>query len=345
MRSGWIGTGKIGRKFEEKFSEFMGGGHSVAVNSCTMAMQLALRVCNLGENKEVITTPLTFAATINAILREGAKPIFIDVDDRGCLNPDYIKGAMTNKTQGLLPVHYTGSAVNMGELDRISKFHGLAVIEDAAHGFGGEYIQNGHGRKLGSIGDFGCFSFYSTKNITCSEGGMVFTRNGELAERIRTLSNQGQTSGAWNRYTNGPILPYEIAHDGYKGNLPDILAAIGLVQLERWPELQEKRSKIWRIYEDNFGLKEPGHSMHLYTIKVKNRDSFRMRMWEAGIGTGIHFTPLHLEPGFKFLGSKEGDFPVSERIGKETVSLPISTTMTEDDVYRVVNAVKSNREE
>ena len=350
LRSGWIGTGKIARKLEETFVEYMGGGYAVAVSSCTMGLQLALRVSNLGQGKEVLTSPLTFVATVNAIVREGAKPVFVDVDERGCLNPDKIKNHITDKTQGVIPVHYTGAAVDMGDLDQVCKHHGLKIIEDAAHAFGGDYITRAYSdkptipRKLGTMGDFGVFSLYATKNITCGEGGIVITKYGDLAERIRILSNQGQTSGAWNRYTSSPIHPYEIAFDGYKGNLPDVLAAIALVQLNRWDELNEKRSKIWKIYEDNFGLKEQGHSKHLYTIRVRNRDNFRHRLWEMGIGTGVHYTPLHLEPGFKYLGYKPGDFPMAEKIGSETVSLPISATMTEDDATRVVRAVKLVRE-
>jgi dTDP-4-amino-4,6-dideoxygalactose transaminase len=350
MRSGWLGTGKVSRKFEEKFSEIMDGGYSVAISSCTMGLQLALRVCGLGDKKEVITSPLTFSATVNAIIREGAKPVFADVDERGCLDPDRVKLSITKDTHGVLPVHYTGSPVDMASLMMLANHYDLKVIEDAAHAFGGDFITKSHDdkiaapKKLGTIGDYGVFSFYSTKNITCVEGGMVITKYGDMAERIRALSNQGQTSGAWNRYLSGPIHPYEVIHDGYKGNLPDILAAIGLTQLERWDELKAKRAKIWKIYEDNFGLKDQGHSQHLYTIRVKNRDHFRQKLWELGIGTGVHYTALHLEPAFKYMGYKIGDFPMAEKIGQETVSLPISTTMTEDDAFRVVKSVKLIRE-
>lgn len=350
MRSGWIGTGKITRKFEEEFAEFMGGGYAIAVSSCTMGLQLSLRVSNLGQGKEVLVSPLTFVATINAILREGAIPRFVDVDDRGCIDPELIRSRMTDKVQGILPVHYTGSPVDMGRLHQAAETFQLKIIEDAAHSFGGYYVGRTYNdkpalpRRQGTMSDYGVFSFYATKNITCGEGGMILTKYGDMAERIRTLSNQGQTAGAWNRYGSGPIHPYEIAFDGYKGNLPDILSAIGLTQLRRWNELSEKRSKIWKIYEDNLGLKDQGHSQHLYTIRVKNRDYFRQKLWEMGIGTGVHFNPVHLEPGFKFLGYKKGEFPMAEKIGAETVSLPISTTMTEDDAHRVVRCVNLIRE-
>jgi dTDP-4-amino-4,6-dideoxygalactose transaminase len=350
LRSGWIGTGRVAKKFEEEFAEFMGGGYAVAVSSCTMGLQLALRASNLGHGKEVLVSPLTFAATVNAIIREGATPVFVDVDERGCLDPDKIRDKMTDKTQGVIAVHYTGSAVNMGRLAQAAESFGLKVIEDAAHGFGGEYIARSYSdkpampRKLGTIGDYGVFSFYATKNITCGDGGMIVTRYGDMAERIRILANQGQTANAWRRQQTGPGHPNEIAFDGYKGTLPDLLAAVGLAQLRRWEELKAKRAKIWAIYENAFGLKEQGHSQHLYTIRVRNRDHFRFKLWEMGISTGIHYNPLHLEPGYKYLGYKKGDCPLAEKIGAETVSLPISTTMTEEDAERVVKAVKMIRE-
>lgn len=346
LRSGWIGTGKVSRQFEEAFVDCMGGGYAISVSSCSIGLQLALRVSCVGVGDEVLVPPLTFAATVNAVIREGATPVFVDVDDRGCIDPWKMKEKLTNKTRAIIPVHYTGSACDMGYLMDFAKRHDLKVIEDTAHGFGGEYHDGkGMARKLGSIGDFGVFSFYPTKNITSGEGGMVVTRNGELAERMRVLTNQGQTAGAWSRYTTGPIMAYEVIHDGYKGNMPDILASIGLAQIKRWDELRTKRMKIWNIYEDAFGLKEKGHSQHLFTIKAKNRDLFRQKMWEAGIGTGVHYNSLHLEPAYKFLRYSIGDFPMSERISKETVSLPVSSTMTEEDAHRVVKAVRLYKED
>ena len=350
LKSGWVGTGKVSRQFEQEFASHMGGGYAVAVNSCTMGLILAMRVCNLGQGKEVLTSPLTFAATVNAILQVGAKPVFVDVDDRGCLDPDLIANKVTDKTGGVIPVHYSGAAVNMGRLAQAAESFGLKVIEDAAHGFGGEYFPKTGldrpvmPRKLGTMGDFGVFSFYATKNITSGEGGMIVTKYGDLAERIRILSNQGQTASAWDKYGTGPVHPYEVIHDGYKGNMPDVLSAIGLAQLRRWPELREKRAIVWKHYEDNLGLKDQGHSQHFYTIRVRNRDIFRQKMWEMGIGTGVHYTPLHLEPGYKNLGFKKGDFPMAEKIGSEVVSLPVSSKMNIDDADRVVRAVKMLRE-
>jgi len=354
LRSGWISTGPVVREFEEEFRDFVGGGYPVAVNSATMGLMLSLAVACIGEGTQVITTPLTFAATLNAILAVGARPVFVDVDDHGNINPDLLDNMreLKGNVRGILPVHYTGAACDMQRLMAFAARHELKIIEDAAHAFGGEYVGPSQGNnvpgrrmKIGTIGDFTVFSFYANKNITCAEGGMVVAKRGEWAERIRSLSNQGMTDGAWNRYGSGPIRHYEVIHPGYKANMSDVQAAIGLTQLRRWDELKKKRSAIWNIYEDAFGWKEPGHSQHLFTIRVKNRDFFRKKLHEAGIGTGVHFNPLHLEPGFKFLGHKRGDFPNAEAIGDTTVSLPISTTMTEEDAKRVVEVAKQLRED
>lgn len=337
LRSGWIGTGKVAAKFEQRIAEFLGGGHAVATNSCTMALVLALRAAGVDRGDEVITTPMSFAATVNAILMLGARPVFIDVTSSGCLNSFEIFDAITDSTAAIIPVHYTGAPCDMAEIMEIADTARLTVIEDAAHGFGGEY----RGRKLGSLGHFGCLSFHAVKNITCGDGGMVFTQRGDQAEKIRILSRQGQSSGAWNRFTSSPVMPYEVLYSGYKASMPDLLAALGLAQLARWDEISKKRSAIFTTYERAFGVKEPGHSQHLFTLRVKNRDQVRQKLHKQGIGTGIHYTPLHLEPAYEFLGYQKGDFPNAEKIGEETISLPVSATMSVEDAERVVAAVKA----
>lgn len=234
----------------------------------------------------------------------------------------------------------------MQRIMNFAQIHNLKVVEDGAHAFDADYVgpmigkDPGRRQKVGTIGDFTVFSFYATKNITCGEGGMVLCKSAEASERVRALSNNGLSAAAWQRYDAGPIRSYEVIHPGYKGNLTDILASIVLCQLRRWPDMKVKRAKIWRIYEDAFGYKEPGHSQHLFTTRVRNRDRVRKSLYDLGIGTGVHFNPLHLEPGYHFLGYKKGDFPIAERIGEETLSLPLSSTMTEDDAKRVVDAVK-----
>lgn len=346
MRSKWLSTGSVVKEFEEEFEKFVGDGHAVAVASCTAALRLSMMVSNVGCGNEVITTPLTYAATVNSILSVDAKPVFVDVTSNGQIDVDQIESKITDKTKAIIPVHYTGCAADTKRILEIARRYRLAVIEDSAHGFDGWHVepmvgsQPGHRQRIGTMGDFSCFSFYSTKNITCGEGGMVICRNRELAERIKMLTMQGLSSGAWRRYGKDPIRPYEVVYAGQKANLSDIHASIGLTQLRRWPEMKAKRNVVWDIYEDAFGLKEPGHSKHLFTIRNPRRDQLRQHLYEKGIGTGIHFKALHLEPAYASMRHNLGDFPKAERIGMETVSLPVTPNMTAEDANRVVSAIK-----
>lgn len=316
LKSGWIGTGRISRMLEEEFVKHMGGGHAVAVSSCSIGLTIALRAVGVCHGDNVLTTPLTFCATVNAILANGARPKFADVDHEGLLKEK------DSRVDAILPVNYTGLSANY--------YSSVPVIEDAAHSFGGDC----------GYGDISVFSFYATKNITSAEGGMIWTKSRELADKCRLLSNNGQSSGAWSRYSSGPINNYHVVQPGFKGNLPDVLAAIGLTQIKRAKQLRSARSKVWEIYEKAFGKKPSGHSQHLYTIQVKNRPTVREELYNRGIGTGIHYEALHLEPAYKFLGYKLGDFPVAERFGFTTLSLPVSNTMTKDDAWYVVASVK-----
>lgn len=342
LRSGWLGTGKVTSEFEKEFARSLGREEALGTSSCTMGLVLALKACGVRQGDEVITSPLTFSATVNAILQSGARPVFADVSLNGCIKPLEIHRNINGKTKAIIPVHYTGSPCEMDQIMETAEDYGLKVIEDAAHAFGGTYVKKERNmcvsRKLGAIGHYGVFSFYSTKNITCGEGGMLLSRQGDL-EFLRTLSQQGLSSGAWNRYGAGKIAPYEVVQVGYKGNLPDVLSAIGLGQLRRWDELKEKRKKVWDVYTKMFGPKDYGHSMHLYTLEVDDRDNLREKLHEEGIGTGIHYEALHLQPAFRFMGYKEGDFPNAERIGRRTLSLPLSSNMTEEDAWRVVEVM------
>lgn len=325
MRSGWLGTGKVTKQFESEFIKFMGGGYAVAVSSATIGLVISLKALGIYPGAGVLTSPLTFCATVNAIIQAGGRPIFNDVDENGLLSEfkgSYLQRGVHHNVSFVLPVNYCGLR------SKIKTHH--PIIEDAAHSFGGSC----------GYGDATVFSLYATKNITSGEGGIVWTRSKELADKCRILSNHGQSNGAWSRYSSGPIDNYRVMHPGFKGNLPDILAAIGLTQLRRWPELREKRDKIWSIYEHAFGRKEPGHSQHLYTLRVKNRHQFREVLYNKGIGTGIHYEALHLEPAYAYLGYRRGDFPNAEKIGSETVSLPVSSSMTPEDAHYVVKTVK-----
>jgi dTDP-4-amino-4,6-dideoxygalactose transaminase len=340
LRSGWLSSGLYVKEFESEFAEFMGEGYAVSMASCTDALLVALKVLSVGEGAEVITTPLTFAATLNAILLAGAKPVLIDVDPSGLLDPERIRFAVTSKTRAILPVHLYGACCDMSRINASAKSFDLRVVDDCAHAFGGTYVGPGYSKKVGTLADISCFSFYPNKNITSAEGGMVVTRRGDWAERMRAISFQGLDSGSWKRYGTDAPTDYQVLHEGIKGNLSDVHAAIGLTQLRRWPEMQARRAAVWAIYEQSFGPKEPGHAQNIFTLRVKNRDEFRRKMHEEGIGTGIHYKPLHLEPGFKFLGYKPGDLPIAEKMGAETVSLPVSATMSEDDARRVADCAQ-----
>jgi dTDP-4-amino-4,6-dideoxygalactose transaminase len=331
IRSGWIGTGKVSHQFEEEFADFMGGGYAVAVSSCTIGLQLALKAVGMSNNGKVVTTPLTFAATVNAILHLGARPIFVDVDKNGCMDMGKANKATDFLTRAIVPIHYSGTPCD------ISKLTGeVKIIEDCAHAFGSLF---------GKSGDVKVFSFYPNKNITCGEGGMILTKDKHLADEIRILSSQGLSHGAWLRFGSGPVKKYSVEKVGFKGNLPDILAAIGLTQLRRWPEMRQKRLKIWRIYEKAFGSIHPGHSTHFYPYRTEYRDQVRQILHNKGIGTGIHYKPLHLEPAYEFLGYKKGDFPMAEGWGEQELSLPISPSMDESDAIRVVEEIQNIRGE
>lgn len=340
LKSGWLSTGSVTHKFEVDFQEFIGGGNAVAVNSCTMGLILALKALEVGPGDEVIVPPLTFCATVNAILAVGANPVFADVDTNGHLDPEEVRTAITHKTKVIMPVHYTGSSCDMDEIRSLGYHNGIAVVEDAAHAFGGRDDDN---KRIGSESDFASFSFYATKNITCGEGGMLIVKDPHMAELIRELSMNGINYDAWDRYGTGPVKTYEVAEVGIKGNLSDIQSAIGLTQLKRWPFMRARRGVVWELYEKVFGDRELGHSTHLFTILADDRDYLRKYLYEHGIGTGIHFNPLHLEPAYKFLGHMLGDFPYSELIGAHTVSLPVSSTMDEDDAKRVIQAVADSK--
>lgn len=353
LESGWLSTGEKAKAFEKAFEVYQGTGHAVAVSSCTDGLICALLASSVAPGDEVITTPLTFVATVNAIIAVGAKPVFVDVRPDGQMDPEKVRAAITRRTMAIVPVHYTGAPAPVSELRPLADKYDLKIIEDAAHGFGGFHpgpVPRPSGQrtkgfhveqdpKIGTLGDFAVFSFYPTKNITCGEGGMVVAPDPAAAALVRTIAQQGLSSGSYKRYGDTAPMPYRVMLPGRKANLSDVHAAIGLAQIRRWPELKNRRAVVWGIYEAAFGGKEPGHSQHLFTLSHPRRDEMRRRLYEKGVGTGVHFTPVHLEPGFAFMGHRPGSFPQAEAIGSTTFSLPVSATMTEDDANRVVEAV------
>lgn len=354
LRSGWLSTGPRVEKFEELFRCYVGSKYACAVSSCTAALQLSLLAAGVGRGNEVITTPLTYPATANAIIHVGAKPVFVDVDRQTMnLNPSLIEKKITRKTKAIIPVHFAGRPCPMEIILNIAQKYGLKVIEDAAHALGAEY----HGKKIGNIGDLTCFSFYANKNITTGEGGMVTTNQGRWAGQIRILSLDGIKEGPWNRFKKDN-RPYQTVAAGYKYNMTDIEAAIGIPQLEKLEKFLKRREEVWRRYDKAFEdlpLTRPSppdpqtrHARHLYTLLIDpkrggiTRDQFRLRLQKARIGTGIHFIALHLHLFYrKVLGYRRGSLPNAEYISSRTVSLPLSPGSRNIDVERVIDTVKN----
>ncbi len=353
LESGWLSTGPRVHQFEQAFARFVGAPHALAVNSCSAALHLALLAAGVGPGDEVITSPLTFCATANAILHTGATPVFADIDPLSLnIDPAAVEAAITPRTRVLLPVHYAGRPVALREIGGIAERHGLTVVEDAAHCMGGAV----GGRRIGSIGDFTCFSFYATKNLTTGEGGMVTTASTEKAEWMRIAALHGMSKDAWSRYSRAGGRLYDVVMAGFKYNMMDIQAALGLKQLERFADLQARREAIWRQYDAALSslpvtlpaAPEPGtvHARHLYAVLVdpetagSTRDGLRQALREAGIATSVHFTALHLLSYYADrLALRRGMFPVAERVSDQTMSLPLSPAMSDEDVQRVIEAM------
>ncbi|HET6373826.1 MAG TPA: DegT/DnrJ/EryC1/StrS family aminotransferase [Candidatus Polarisedimenticolia bacterium] len=354
LRSGWIGTGPRVGRFEQDFRSYIGSKHALALNSCTAALHLSMLAAGVGPGDEVITTPLTFAATANAIVHTGATPVFVDVDRRSQnIDPSMIEAAITPRTRGLLPVHFAGRPCDMDPIMSLAQRHGLKVIEDAAHAIEAVY----HGRHIGTIGDAGCFSFYVTKNITTGEGGMVTTNRDDWAETIQTHGLHGLSKGAWKRYSDGGFVHYQVLHAGFKYNMTDMQAALGMHQLPRIEAWSERRRDIWRQYDAAFAdlpaetpaPEEPNtrHARHLYTLLLDlprlrvGRDAVLEELKKEGIGTGIHYIALHLHPYYRErFGFEPSSFPNAREISERTLSLPLSPHLTDQDVQDVITAVR-----
>ena len=356
LRSGWIGTGPKTKKFEEEFKKFIGSEYALAISSCTAGLHLSLIIYGIKNGDEVITTPLTFSATANVIVHTGAKPVFVDVErETGNISPSHIESAISNRTKAIIPVHLYGMPCDMDKIMEIAKRYGLKVIEDAAHALGAIY----KGKKIGTIGDATSFSFYATKNITTGEGGMLTTNDINIAERVEIMRLHGLSRDAWKRYVESTGEHYEVLLPGFKYNLTDIQASIGIHQLRRFNELQKRREEIWERYDEEFsGMEEiellqsvppdgSSHSRHLYTILIKTeklkvtRDEFVKELNKNGVGTGIHFVALHLHSFYREVhGYRRGMFPNAEYISDRTISLPFFPYMKDEEVEYVIKTVK-----
>ena len=353
MDAGWLGTGPKVHRFERDFAEYQGVAGAVAVSSCTAALHLSMLAAGLKPGDEVITTPMTFCASVNAILHAGATPVLADVLPNGCLDPEAVEQVITPNTCAILPVHYAGRACDMDTLMPLAEGAGLRVIEDCAHAIETEY----DGTRAGQFGDFGCFSFYATKNITTGEGGMVIARREEDLARIKVLALHGMSKDAWNRFGDEGYKHYQCVELGFKYNMMDIQAAIGLHQLPRVERWWRRREVIWRRYQAELAdlplelplAPEPKtrHAYHLYTLLIDeaeagiSRDRFLEAMTAEGIGVGVHYLSIPEHPYYqKRFGWRPEDTPVAASIGRRTVSLPLSPGLTDDDVTDVITAVK-----
>jgi len=356
LRSGWITTGPKVKEFEKSVARYVDEDHAVATFSCTDAMLIALQVLGVKEGDEVITTPYTFASTGHVICHSKAKPVFVDVcEDTFNIDPEKMEERITSSTKVLLPVHYAGHACDMDAIMDIAKRHNLFVLEDAAHAIGTEY----KGQKIGGIGDITCFSFYATKNLTTSEGGMAVTGNKEWADRMRILSMYGISDARdiWGkRYSKAGSIHYDIAELGYKCNMTDICACIGLEQLKKLDSFNDAREKYAGIYQMEFeghpGLETPiikpytKTSRHLYPLLINtdyiniDRDSFLNALKELNIGTSVLFMPLHMHSYYeRTFGFKIGDFPIAEKLFESVLCLPISPKLSEEAIKKVAEGV------
>lgn len=356
VRSGWLGTGPRVAQFEKDFAVYkeLTPSHVAAVNSCTAALHVSMVAAGLVPGSEVITTPLTFCATVNAIIHSGLTPVLADVDPATQnIDPAAIEAAITPKTSAILAVHFAGRPCDMDAIMAIAKKHKLIVIEDCAHAIETTY----HGQKTGTFGDFGCFSFYATKNVVTGEGGMIIGRDEKLIARAKVLALHGMSKDAWHRFSDQGYKHYQVVEAGFKYNMMDLQAALGIHQLARVEQNWLRREQIWQRYMEAFAdlpimLPAPPeddtkHGYHLFTILIDeakcgiSRDHFLTAMNSKKIGTGVHYLSLPEHPYYQeSFGWKPEDYPNAMRIGRQTVSLPLSAKLTDEDVERVILAAK-----
>ncbi len=353
VRSLWITRGPRVGAFEQALSAFLGGARVVALNSCTAALHLALIASGVGPGDEVITTPLTFAASVNVILHVGATPVLADVDpDTGCIDPREVRRAITPATRAILPVDLAGHPADWDALGALAAERGLSLVEDAAHAMATEY----HGHRIGSFPWMAAFSFYATKNLATGEGGALVVPDQATEERLRVLGLHGMSKNAWSRYTKAGQWRYDILEPGYKYNMTDIQAALGLVQLARLPALQARRAAIAermnRAFAEDPALVTPYvapdvvHAWHLYPLRLVpraltiGRDAFIEALTARNIGTAVHFIPIsHMTYYRERFGWQPGMFPHADAYFEGEISLPLYPSMTDGDVDDVIEAV------
>lgn len=358
LKSGWVTTGPKVKRFEEQFAEYVQTSNALAVNSCTAGLHTALAALGVGPGDEVILPTFTFCATANVVVHLGAKPVLVDIGEDFQIDPRAVEAAITPRTKVIMPVHYAGQACDLDAIYSLAEQHKLAVVEDAAHAVGTTY----KGVAIGSdslnirLQRATAFSFYANKNMTTGEGGMITAADEELAKEMRILSLHGMSKDAWKRYTNSGSWFYEVVSAGYKNNMTDIAAALGIHQLRRLDGFIERRQQIAQMYDHAFkGLDifetpvthtDRNHVYHLYAIRLNpdalkiNRGEFIDELKQLNIGSSVHFIPVHLHPFYKeSFGYQRGDMPAAEAVYDQIVSLPLYPLMSEQDVSDVIEAI------
>ncbi len=352
LRSGWLTLGPQTRLFEKELERYLGARHVVAVNSCSSALFLALKALGVGPGQEVITSSLTFASTVQAIMHVGARPVLADIEmETFGPAPDEFSRKTRGNTTVYLPVHFGGQACRIEEIADVARSRNIRIVEDAAHSFGATVAA----KNLGVIGDATAFSFYATKNLTCGEGGCLATQSEEMADRFRTLSYHGMSHGSWNRHAEGGTWFYNVEHLGHKFNMSDVLSALGLSQLRRIEELLARRRKVAQKlaerlsgsrYFDLPGVgKDNGHTWHLFVVLINldamtiDRDHFIRAMAAENIGCSVHFIPIYKHRFYESLFDKSEAFPNCETYYSRCVSLPIFPDMSDDDIDDAVRAM------
>ncbi len=354
LRAAWLGTGPKVAEFEKLVAAYKGATHALAVNSCTAGLHLACVALGIGPGDEVIVPAMTFCATVNCVVHSGATPVLVDVmRDTFNIDPEKVRAAISPRTKAIIPVHFSGRACDMDALLALARQYNLKIIEDCAHAIETEY----RGRKVGVIGDCGVLSFYSTKNIVTGEGGMVLTDDAEVAARIRILALHGMSQDAWKRFSDSGFRHYDVVDIGFKYNMMDLQAAIGMHQIQRVDTYWNRRLIIWERYNRAFAelpvtlpaAFEPDarHGLHLYTLLIDKktapltRDQFITELHLRKIGTGVHYRSIPSHPIYQQrFGWRSKDFPDADAIGNSTVSIPLSAKLTDEDVQDVIDAVR-----
>lgn len=355
LRSGWIGTGPRVATFEHRFREYVGTAHAVAVGSCTAALHLSMLVAGIGSGDEVIVPGVTFASTASAVIHTGATPVIVDVHpETGCLDPEACERRLTPRTRAIVPVHLAGQACDLDPIHELARQANAVVVQDCAHAI--ETLDRG--RHPATTGSFGCFSFYATKNVTTGEGGMVVTSDAAAAARIRRLSLHGMSQNAWRNVEADAPHVWELVEPGFKYNMTDIQAALGIGQLERIEANLRRREEIWQRFDEAFAdlpvllphppLPGTRHARHLYSLRLDlasldgDRNAIRNDLQRRGVGTGVHYRSLHLEPYYRErFGLRPDDLPHARHFSERTLSLPLGAGLTDGEVEHVVHAVRS----